>query len=381
MVKNPIKKLTEDITNPKNKIPLNQYSSIATIIVYICIILIITIFIIYVFNKSREKSNNEDTITNLYPSSASIRSISKQEADCKYLLRDYYIMTAHNCCAVNKFRNSFVSKTALKTCISQGYRCLDFEIYSVNNKPVISVSSKKDYNIKGTYNTIDFADALNIINSSAFSSGAPNSNDPLIIHLRIKSNNNAIYDIMAEDVRNNIDNFRILGPKFSYEFNGRNIGRVPLLLLTGKVIIVIDKTNTDYQNTKLDEYINIASNSVFMRGLRDYDVTYNPDFQELTEFNRKNITLTMPDLSPTNKNLNPAIHMSYGCQLIGMNIQNKDDNLKFYIDFFQNKGKAFVLKPENLRFIQKLMSAPTTQDPKLSYATREVKDDYYSFNM
>lgn len=381
MAINTIEKITKSIADSKNKLSLNQCSSSVTMIVYVLIAIIIIVFIIYVHKKSREKSNNEDTLTNTYPSPAPIRSVSRQEADCKYLLRDYYIMTAYNCCAVNKFRNSFVSKTALRTCISQGYRCLDFEIYSVDNKPVISVSSKKDYNIKGTYNTIDFADALNIINSSAFSSGAPNSNDPLLIHLRIKSNNNAIYDVMAEDIRNNIDSFRILGPRFSYEFNGRNLGRVPLLLLTGKVIIIVDKTNPDYQNTKLDEYVNIASNSVFMRGLRDYDVTYNPDFQELTEFNRKNMTLTMPDLSPKNKNLNPAVHMSYGCQLVGMNVQNKDDNLNFYINFFQEKNKAFILKPENLRFVQKLMSAPTTQDPKLSYATREVKADYYSFNM
>jgi len=73
--------------------------------------------------------------------------------------------------------------------------------------------------------------------------------------------------------------------------------------------------------------------------------------------------------------------MSYGCQMICMNMQNDDDNLKFYNNFFAEKGKAFVLKPEKLRFIQKLMEAPAAQDPKLSYATRPVKEDYYSYNI
>ena len=338
-------------------------------------------FIIYLRIKSREKSKNEDKMSDTYPSNAPLRSVSKQEADCKYLLRDYYIKSAYNCCAINKFKNSFVSKTALKICLAQGCRCLDFEIYSVDNKPVISVSDKKDYNVKGTYNSIPFDEMLNIINSNAFGSGAPNPNDPLILHFRIKTDNKSIYDQMASDILANIDNYRILGPKFSYEFNGRNLGRVPLLLLTSKIIIVIDKTNSGYEGTKLEEYVNVTSNSVFMRGLRDYSVTYNPDFQELTEFNRKNLTLTMPDISPDNKNVKAPIHMSYGCQMICMNMQNDDDNLKFYNNFFAEKGKAFVLKPEKLRFIQKLMEAPAAQDPKLSYATRPVKEDYYSYNI
>lgn len=349
--------------------------------IYAFTLLIVICVIVYLRIKSKEKQKNEDKMSDTYPSNAPLRSVSKQEADCKYLLRDYYIKSAYNCCAVNRFKNSFVSKKALKICLAQGCRCLDFEVYSIDDKPVISVSDRKDYNIKGTYNSIPFDEVLNIINSNAFGSGAPNPNDPLILHFRIKSDNKAIYDKMASDILANIDNYRILGPKFSYEFNGRNLGRVPLLLLTGKVIIIIDKTNPGYEGTKLDEYVNVASNSVFMRGLRDYSVTFNPDFQELTEFNRKNLTLTMPDISPDNKNVKAPVHMSYGCQMVCMNMQNNDDNLGFYNNFFEEKGKAFVLKPEKLRFIQQLMEKPTPQDPKLSYATRPVKADYYSFNM
>lgn len=100
--------------------------------------------IVYLRIKSKEKEKNENKMSDTYPSNAPLRSVSKQEADCKYLLRDYYIKSAYNCCAVNRFKNSYVSKKALKICLSQGCRCLDFEIYSVDNKPVISVSDKKD---------------------------------------------------------------------------------------------------------------------------------------------------------------------------------------------------------------------------------------------
>ena len=58
-------------------------------------------------------------------------------------LLNYNIKTAYNCCAVNTFKNSWVSGCALKHCISAGARCLDFEIYSMNNNPVIGFSSKR----------------------------------------------------------------------------------------------------------------------------------------------------------------------------------------------------------------------------------------------
>ena len=43
-----------------------------------------------------------------------------------YLLRDFYIKTAYNCCASGQFKADFVGLCALRTCIEQGVRCLDF---------------------------------------------------------------------------------------------------------------------------------------------------------------------------------------------------------------------------------------------------------------
>ena len=41
----------------------------------------------------------------------------------------------------------------------------------------------------------------------------------------------------------------------------------------------------------------------------------------------------------------------------------------------------FVLKPANLRYVPTTVPAPEPQDPKLSYATRTVKSDFYHFNI
>ena len=92
------------------------------------------------------------------------------------------------------------------------------------------------------------------------------------------SNNKAIYTEMANNLYNTLEN-RLLGKQYSYENQGKNIGSSPLKDFMEKVIVVADKTNALFEDTALDEYVNIASNSVFMRALRYYDVKYTPDMQ------------------------------------------------------------------------------------------------------
>ena len=51
----------------------------------------------------------------------------------------------------------------IKKCIFQGVRCLDFEIYSYNDEPIIAASTANNNSIKETYNFIKLNKALEII--------------------------------------------------------------------------------------------------------------------------------------------------------------------------------------------------------------------------
>ena len=115
--------------------------------------------------------------------------------DFKYLLRDYYIKTAYNCCSTGDYKNGIVSTCALKDVLKQGARALDFEIYSIGNEPVVATSTDDDnYYVKETFNTVQFQEVMSILTSYAFSGGSvPNPSDPLIIHLRFKSTNIEMY--------------------------------------------------------------------------------------------------------------------------------------------------------------------------------------------
>jgi hypothetical protein len=70
-----------------------------------------------------------------------------------------------------------------------------------------------------------------------------------------------------------------------------------------------------------------------------------------------------------------------GCQMLAMRYQKIDANIEENNVFFDTNNSAFVLKPENLRYIPETIPLPPPQNPELSYATRVVQTDYYKFDI
>lgn len=355
--------------------------SLTTIILIAIMVLILIIVLGWIYDKLTLDNKNCTRMNKLYKNFPSIHTISISNEQYSHNLRDYYIKTAYNCCSAGTVKNDFVNICALKNCIRQGVRCLDFEIYSVDNTPVISVSSANAFDVKEAYNSVSFANAMSTIAEYAFSgSTCPNPGDPLLIHLRIMSSNKPIYDIMANTLYNTLSR-RLLGKNFSYENNGENTGKTPLKELMGKVVVMVDKSNPLFSDTLLNEYVNIASNSVFMRALRFRDVKYTHDMQELIEFNKKNMSIVLPDISISIKNPSSNLSLNYGCQMVALSLQSYDSSLEYYNETFDNAGSAFVLKPIELRYIPVTIPVPPPPNPNYSYKKRDIKSDYYAFEI
>jgi hypothetical protein len=347
------------------------------LLMYAILLVVIGVVVYYnVYYNNYIKSKCK-LIQRVYKDFAKVTSINPDDPKYKnYKLRDYYIKTAYNCCALGDFKNTYVDLCALDNVLKQGVRCLDFEIYSLKGKPVVAVSSKDEYYIKESFNSILLGDVLDHINNYAFSgSKCPNSKDPLILHFRIKSKNKPMYDVMAELIYTKLST-RLLEPSYGNEYNGNNLSSDNIKDFMGKIIVSVDKANPLFEDTKMKEITNIASNSIFMRALRDDGVKFTPDFEELIEFNKKNITISMPNLSSTDENVEAAVHMRYGCQCIAMNYQNYDEHLEFIDTFFENEGHAFVLKPEELRYTPTVINNPPQQNPQLSFGPRVVSKPY-----
>ena len=349
------------------------------IMAFIFIILIISIGYMIYLNKLENREC--DYMNNLYSSvDGNIRPITSSDPDCSGNLFDYYIKSAYNACSGGNYKNDFVDICNLKAVIKQGVRCLDFEVYSVNDNPVVATSTSDSYYVKETFNSVNFASVMDTIRNYAFSgSTCPNPTDPIIIHLRCKSNNQKIYSKLADIFKSNND--IMLGKEYSFEIEGKNLGNVPLMSLQNKVILVMDRSNPAFiESENLLEYVNMTSNSIFMREYNYYNVKNIPDVNELTEFNKRGMTIVIPDNESNPANPSGMVSRASGCQMVAMRYQLVDNNLMENALFFDRAGYAFALKPADLRYQPVTVPAPTPQNPGYSYATRNSSTDYYSFN-
>ena len=358
---------------------------------YLWVLIIISLIgITWYYQRQINKSTNNDySIKNAYkkypPQLSNIN-----EVDAKFIfnpltgtghVRDYYIASSYNSCCGGDFQDDYVSFVPLKEVIFHGARVLDFEIFAVDEEIVVAASPSDSFYIKGTYNSLPLGGpkgVLAYVNSHAFSNGTcPNPEDPLFVHLRIKSDKKDIYHKLTKYVREAFPG-KLLDATYGFEGRsdapggGKNIAQQPLLDFRGKVIIVCDQLNNNYRGTPFEELINISGNSAYFKEQRNYNVqyTYNPESME--SFNKKNITLSMPDISALNDNVNAALHMSYGVQMVCMSYQKMDDNMEHYLDKFNSAGTAFILKPKHLRYFPITIPIPPAQNPQLSYAPKSI---------
>jgi hypothetical protein len=360
----------------------NMREDFVSRMIYCMIILIIILMLCYFLYMRSLESRECGLMNSLYSKlDGNLHSINTSDPQFGYSLKDYYVKTAFNACSGGSYKNDFVDLCNLKSVLNQGVRCLDFEIYSLGGEPVVATSTDDSYFIKETYNSVNFSDVMYTIKNFAFSnSTCPNPGDPLILHLRIKSTNQKMYTSLANLFKSY--NSILLDKSYSYENHSTNLGDVPLLKLAGKVIVIVDRSNTSFlENKNFTEYVNMTSNSMFMRELRYTDIKQNPDVNELIEFNKKNMTIGIPDVGTSPPNMSGMLVRATGTQMMAMRYQQVDSFLEENTTFFDKASHAFVLKPENLRYIPVTVAAPTPQNPELSYAPRTISKDYYSFQV
>jgi hypothetical protein len=345
------------------------------------ILLIAIIMILYILYLTKLEKRECDYMNDLYSVlDGNMKSLNANDSDCSGNLSEYYIKTAYNACSGGSYKNDYVDICNLKAVFKQGVRGLDFEIFSIDNQAAVATSTQGDFYIKETYNSVDFGSVMDTIRDYAFSSStAPNYSDPVIVHLRFMSNNQTMYTNLT-NLLQSYDSI-LLGKDYSYENSGHNIGDEPIMNFMGKIIIIVDRTNTAFlENKDFMEYVNLTSNSMFMRAYSYNDVKNNPDIEELTEYNKRNITIVFPDDGTNPVNPNGVLCQAAGCQMIAMRYQYVDNYLLQNTSFFDNAGYAFALKPIELRYFPVTIPEPTTQDPALSYDTRTVSTDFYSFD-
>ncbi len=293
------------------------------------------------------------TITHLNDANAKIKgsnpTVKINDVKC---LKDCRIMTAYNCCAVGDYSMDYVSTCAMDKPIADGIRCMDMEIYSINNIPVVATSSHSSHLYKESTNHIPFNDVVDYIQNKY----TVENTDPMILHLRFRTNNaEAIEKIKTKlvDISGSLykpsdisDNKLITGYIKTYtdlSGNTKNkptqeilINGIKLSALTGKIIIIAEN-NYPFPD-KMKECIalysgteNTAENYVIIKRIDELS-----SLNTLT--NKMGMILPSHGVSPVNININnPSYTGHFGnINFVGICFQKIDNNFKITMgsDFF-----------------------------------------------
>ena len=392
VVNNSHKAIADAIEDPMKALMKAKKSiaKMATSYIWVGIILILLFLTWYYRKQINKKANDNYAMETVYEDKPTvIGNINTEDATFKIdpingtgHLRDYYIASSYNSCCAGDFQDGFVDLVPLREVIHQGARVLDFALYMVDGEVVVGAGPTDSDNIKGTYNSIPVGGdegVLSTINKYAFSLPTPNPTDPLFIHFRIKSKTNQqmFYKKLTQYVKKWCDT-RLLDPVYGNEGRpgvkggNKNLAREPLINLRNKIIIICDQETNNFRETEFEELVNMSTGSPFLSEYRNYDIQYTHDPEGLKEYNKKNMTLSMPDLSALNNNLPAQLHFSYGCQMVCMNYANYDSNMKFYANMFNEARSAFVLKPEYLRYKVVTVNTPAPQNPAVSYKSKPI---------
>lgn len=230
-------------------------------------------------------------------------TISSYSGTTDLPLKEYCFKSSYN----SAVSGDFVSEDMIKNVLARGCRFIDLEVLIVNDIPCVSYTKDSQFLIRETKN--DHADrlllqsALSTISSNAFTSTVPNPNDPIFIHIRVKSNHSNALKLIASDIHSTLDkNSRLftLPNNNSTPINNTNIIEHNMydilkdsIKLTNKfnneqIEFITEYPNFQHLNTTLEQKNTIAQHIIDNIDKPNFQTTMKNNF---SEYNHKKYTL------------------------------------------------------------------------------------------
>lgn len=260
-------------------------------------------------------------------------------------LKEYAIMSSWNSATDESQK---VTLDALDKVLRRGYRFIDLEIYSIDNKPNVSFSTQKNFDSMESTPLL-FLDVCRRIILTGFSTN--NGQDPLFLHLRIKSASPIIFEKLAEICIHECS---------SRLYDGEVTKDTILSELQGKLVIIVDRnyyplsetyTCKDTCKTDFKSIINMYSGTPELESmsfLQKLEQPTNPLQKTKTGFtNVKKVSMVIHNMGSLHVEGNGsefyALLKNYSIQIFPQKVYYRDANLNLYEDFFVNNGhRAFV---------------------------------------
>lgn len=316
-----------DINNKISSILSDKELATKIISVFASVLLIWAgLYFVYKLTMPSRQCSNTDIIV---PNKTNTLGIPKDLYNTP--INKFYIKTAYNCCSLGDYSNDNVGTCILTSILKQGVRCLDFEIFSIDDMPVVATSTTKSYHEKETYNSLPFREVISLISDQAFTGDiSPNSGDPLFIHLRIKSSNLKMFT-----------NLNKILNKVSKLKKGDVLPSTPVSAIMGKIVIIASHENKVYLKSGAYNMISGASNFYLYK----YESIQNLSTAEIAEMNKPtSMSIVLPPAGPNPPNIDINKIIKMQCNMMAMRYQLNDPQLKTYNEIFNDC--AFILKED-----------------------------------
>lgn len=312
--------------------------------------ILICFYVIYCLVEKRQQLTKSSTIVEpivepfeVIPSIANMKSSSLPL--CEYVIKS----------SINSAVNTSIQidLEMIAKVLRHGCRFLDFEVYSIDNAPKVGYSSNKSFTSIET-EVVDFIDVMKKIASTAFAPPTPNAQDPLFVHLRLKTTNFAILPKMATDIDASIK---------SRLFEGTVTKDTILSTLSNRIIMIVDVNYmTNYKAKSCNgedankcndfsKYIHVNSGTSELYSTEDGVV----QAQALTPLkivengrtNAQSWQMVSPGFGIHHSDKNTKSFFSFVkrnmIQIVPFKFYMDDDKLQEYQNFFSDNGKtAFV---------------------------------------
>lgn len=303
---------------------------------------------------------NEDIELNKLKKSENVTIHSIHKSDTKLPLSQYVIKASYN----SALTGNYVNTNMIKYILSRGCRFLDFEIFLINGKPQVAYTSDSKYKTIQTKNSILLDEVLSTILSNAFSNTSPNRNDPLFIHMRIKSSDSSNDNIYKEVAKS----LSVIKDEL---YNKPINDKTKLSDVMGKIVIIMDSTiNYDYKNYTncknnekncydMKKYIHLESGKEYMNIQRYSDILNKqnnpPRIMNDITTDVEYIKLALPDFDVKNTS-NPELKhfiADHGIQIVTYRYYIKDNNLQDVEEIFNENKYGIVPLANMLKYFDK----------------------------
>ena len=284
-----------------------------------------------------------------------------------YALCDYYMASSALSVYDGKTAYASIKADNITSVIKdKGARLVDLHIYNVDGKPVVGYASKnkKMY----SYNTIPFEECCLAVANTAFADDTLGGKNPFVLSLMFHTREEKIITACADILKSTLVRFMLGSDYSSSNLDPIDLAIEPVCNLMGKIIIV---SGPETVGTQISELVNMVWDKSSLRRMtyKQAAQTYTPE--EDTEFNRRKITLVVPDDNKTDfTNKKAEICFIRGCQWVAMNYGSIDNALDLYAGKF--KESPFALKPEPLRHKIVVEKPVIQQDAALALGPKRI---------